>query len=85
MVDFVHILESSLDLTFGGMLLKLLDKTCKTNCSNNQQVQTIVNDSDSDSEHEVSDNVSEITHLPDYDQPNNNVMYSNGSYHQEVS
>ena len=81
MVDFVHILESSVGLTFGGMLLKLLDKACKTNCSNNQQVQTIVNDSDSDSEHEVSDNVSEITQLPDYDPPNNNVMYSNGSYH----
>jgi len=78
MVDFVHILESSLGLTFGGMLLKLLDKTCKTNFSNNQQVQTIVNDSDSDTEHEISDNVSDID-------INNNVWYSNGNYNKEVN
>ena len=29
MLDFGHILESSLGLTFGGMLLKLIDRTCK--------------------------------------------------------
>ena len=78
MVDFVHILESNLGLTFGGILLKLIDKTCKSNCSNNQQVQTIVNDSDSDTEHEISDNVSDID-------INNNVWYSNGNYNKEVN
>ena len=69
MLDFCHILESSLGLTFGGIILKLIDRTCKSNCSNQQQNQIIVQP-DTDSEKEISDNVSEITQIPDYDLPN---------------
>lgn len=70
MLDFGHILESSLGLTFGGMLLKLLDKTCKSNCSDTQPVQTIVQP-DTESEKEVSDYASDVTIMISYDHINN--------------
>jgi hypothetical protein len=55
MLDFAHILESSLGLTIGGVLLKLIDKTCRSACTEaSQPVQTIVQE-DTDSEKDVSD------------------------------
>jgi len=82
MLDFGHILESSLGLTVGGLLLKLIDKTCKSNCGNSQPVTTI--QPDTESETELSDNVSEITQIPEYD-INNNVYHNNGNHNQEIS
>ena len=72
MLDFAHILESSLGLTFGGILLKLLDKTCKASspCNASQPpVQTIINsdtdreekEEDSEREHDVWSNASDVT------------------------
>ena len=72
MLDFNvnHILESSLGLTFGGLLLKLIDKACKTNCEK-PEVQTVVQDSDSEQNDNISDAVSDITEIPHYDQNKN--------------
>ena len=70
MLDFGHILESSLGLTFGGVLLKLIDRTCKNNCSDAQPAQTIVQP-DTESEKEISDYASDVTVMISYDHINN--------------
>ena len=67
MLDFnvSHIVESSLGLTLGGVILKLIDRACKKTCST-PEVQTVVQDSESE-HNDVSDVASDIT-IPHYDE-----------------
>ena len=78
MLDFSHIFESSLVLTFGGVLLKLIDKTYKSSvCTEaSPPVQTIVQDTES--EKEASDGeASDVTVMLSYDHINHMAPENN--------
>ena len=59
-----HILESSLGLTLGGLLLKLFEQACKKPCSE-PNVQTVAEEQEVG--RKVSDASSNITIIPNYD------------------
>jgi hypothetical protein len=62
-----HILESSLGLTFGGLLLKLIDKACKQ-IVKSQKFKRLCRIATGEQNDNVSDAVSDITEIPHYDQ-----------------
>ena len=63
MLDIMHIIESSLGLTIGGLLIKAIEKACSRSCFKSD-VQIV---SESKEPSEVVDNVSDITEIPQYD------------------
>jgi hypothetical protein len=77
-LNIMHIIESSLGLTIGGLLLKAVDRACKSGCSR-PDVQNI---SEPKEESDLADNVSEMTDFPDYYKNNIDNIY-NGGYHQK--
>ena len=81
MLDIAHILESALGLTIGGVLIKLFDKTCESQCSNAQPVSTIVASNKNDDNDD--DAKSYTTIIPDYD-VEYFVTYNNERYHTKV-
>ena len=77
-LNIMHIIESSLGLTNGGLLLKAVDRACKSGCSR-PGVQNIP---EYEEESDLVDNVSEMTDYPDYLKNNIDSIY-NGGYNQK--
>jgi hypothetical protein len=70
-LNIMHIIESSLGLTIGGLLLKAVDRACNSGCSR-PDVQNI---SEPKEESDLADNVSEIIDFPDYYKNNIDNIY----------
>ena len=71
MIDFSHIAESSLGLTIGSLLARLIGRTCDRLCGNAEVQQIPVNlprQEEPEEEHEVSES-GESALIPNYDTP----------------
>ena len=77
-LNIMHIIESSLGLTIGGLLWKAVDRACESGCSR-PDVQNIYEPKE---ESNLGDTVSEMTDFPDYYKNNKDNIY-NGVYHQK--
>ena len=77
-LNIMHIIESALGLTIGGLLFKAVDRACKSGCST-PDVQNI---SEYKEESDLADNVSEMTDYPDYYKNNIDNIY-HGGYNQK--
>ena len=69
MLDFIHIAESSLGLTIGSLLARLIGRTCDRLCGSAEVQQIPVNlprQEDPEEDHEVSESGESIL-IPNYD------------------
>ena len=71
MIDFIHIAESSLGLTIGSLLARLIGRTCDRLCGSAEVQQIPVNlprQEDAEEDHEVSESGESVL-IPNYDKP----------------
>ena len=71
MLDFIHIAESSLGLTIGSLLARLIGRTCDRLCGSAEVQQIPVNlprQEEPEKDHEVSES-GESALIPNYDKP----------------
>ena len=71
MLDFIHIAESSLGLTIGSLLARLIGRTCDRHCVGAEVQQIPVNlprQEGPGEDHEVSESGEGVL-IPNYDKP----------------
>ena len=69
MLDFIHIAESSLGLTIGSLLARLIGRTCDRHCGGAEVQQIPVNlprQEEPEGDHEASE-IGERVLIPNYD------------------
>ena len=70
-IDVTHVLESSLALTIGGAVLKLMDKLCNRCCAEEIQAIPQVAEGEEEMTHTPSNDADTAIILPHYDAPEN--------------